>query len=113
VDRRAVPEGAALEPHEQDVHRAGLRAASAHVRAANAVDLALHVVREAAGDHDERSEDTAKGVAGLAGDRRPAVRLEHRCASSGHTKSRCRADYLVKLRASLGVMMSFELLRQL
>jgi len=79
VGRQDVPViiGAALQAHQQDVHRADGRAARDDVRAADAADLRLHVVGESARDQDEGSEDTAQDVTGFADDRRAAVSPEH------------------------------------
>ena len=79
IGRQDVPVviGAALQAHEQDVHRTGLRASGEHVRTADAADLALHVVGEAASDQDEGGKHAAKRVADFADDRHPRMRPEH------------------------------------
>src|SRR5262249_39682332 len=58
-------------------------------------------------------DDTAQGVSGLAGDRRPAVRPEHRCISSAPPRwsTALSRDYLVMLKANAYVMMLFEMSR--
>jgi hypothetical protein len=73
----AVVVGPALQPHQQDVHLAGLRTAAQGVRAFDPAELALHVVRIPRYEQYRGGDHTAHRVADLSCDHRAAVRSGH------------------------------------
>ncbi len=63
-----VPVPAALQPHEQDVLRAGRRAAGDRVRVADAAHVAHEHVGQAAGHQGQPGDEAAQRVPGPAPD---------------------------------------------